>query len=147
MVYSSELGVVAALKANSTTGVVSTFPRQWTTNGCFYTPTATTVANVAASTVAKCRWSRAGRIVYVEGSIQIDPTNTATLTQLRFSLPVPSTFAATTDLSGTLSGVPSNHAGRIEADTATGTAVLSYTPTDVSNQTVAFSFSYAVMPF
>ena len=147
MVYSSELGVVAALKANSTTGVVSTFPRQWTTNGCFYTPTATTVANVAASTVAKCRWSRAGRIVYVEGSIQIDPTTTATLTQLRLSLPVPSTFTATTDLSGTFSGVPSNHAGRIESDTATGTAVLSYTPTDVTNQTVAFSFSYTVMPF
>ena len=147
MVYSSELGVVAALKANSTTGVVSTFPRLWTANGCFYTPTATTVANVAASTVAKCRWSRAGRIVYVEGSIQIDPTTTATLTQLRLSLPVPSTFTATTDLSGTFAGAPANHAGSIAADVATGSALLSYTPVDVTNQTVAFSFSYAVMPF
>lgn len=145
MAYSSELGVAAALKANSTTGVVSTFPRLWTTNGCFHTPTATTVANVAASTVAKCRWSRAGRIVHVEGSIQIDPTTT--LTQLRLSLPVPSTFTATTDLSGTFSGVPSNHTGSISADTATGTALLSYTPTDVTNQTVAFAFSYAVLPF
>jgi len=147
MAYAPELGVVASLKTNSTTGVVSTFPRQWTANGCFFTPAATTVANVAAVVPSRCRWSRQGRIVYVEGSIQIDPTTTATLTQLRLSLPTPSTFTSTTDISGTFSGVPSNHAGSIAADTATGTALLSYTPTDVTNQTVAFSFSYAVMPF
>ena len=147
MAYSPELGIVATLKTNSTTGVVSTFPRQWTTNGGFYTPAATMVANIAAVLPSKCRWSRKGRVVYVEGSIQIDPTTTATLTQLRLSLPTPSAFTATTDLSGTFSGVPANHAGIIAADVATGTALLSYTPTDVTNQTVAFSFSYTVMPF
>jgi hypothetical protein len=145
--YSPELGIIAAINKNSTAATTSCYPRQWTANGCFYTPAATMVANIAAVVPSRCRWSRQGRVVYAEGSIQIDPTTTATLTQLRLSLPVPSTFIATTDLSGTFSGAPANHAGSIAADTATGTALLSYTPTDVTNQTVAFSFSYAVMPF
>ena len=147
--WSPELGVFcfSAITSSTTTALTSVYPKKWTTNGGFYKPVATSVSNVAASTVARCRWSRQGRVVYVEGAIQIDPTTTATLTQLRLSLPVPSTFTATTDLSGTFSGVPSNHAGSISADTGTGTALLSYTPTDVTNQTVAFAFSYAVLPF
>ena len=145
--YSPELGIIAAINKNSTAAMTSCYPRQWTANGCFYTPAATVVANIAAVVLSRCRWSRQGRVVYVEGAIQIDPTTTATLTQLRLPLPVPSTFTATTDLSGTFSGVPSNHTGSIAADTSTGTALLSYTPTDVTNQTVAFAFSYAVLPF
>lgn len=57
-----------------------------------YTPTITNGANVDASTAYACQYFRVGNTVTISGKIDIDPTSTATSTDLTISLPIASDF-------------------------------------------------------
>lgn len=111
-----------------------------------YTPTLTNVANLTASTPYACSWFRVGNMVTVSGKADVDPTLTATATQLGISLPVASNFAAQEDCAGTAfaSGIASQGAA-IRADAANDRAEMVWISTDVTNQPMYFIFTYEIL--
>jgi len=111
-----------------------------------YTPTLTNVANLDASTAYPCQYIRIGSVVTVSGKVDIDPTTTATLTQLGISLPVASNIGAQEDCAGVAfaSGIAGQGAA-IRGDAANNRAELAYIAIDVTNQPMYFQFSYEVI--
>lgn len=110
-----------------------------------YTPTLTSVANVAASTAYQSQYMRVGNTVTVSGRLDIDPTATGN-TQLGISLPVASNFGAVEDCAGTAfaSGIAGMGAA-IRADSTNDRAELVYIAVDITNQPLYFTFTYQVI--
>lgn len=111
-----------------------------------YTPTLTNEANLDASTARECQYFRIGNMVVVSGSVSIDPTAPATLTQLGISLPIASNFGANEDCGGaaSASGIAGQCAA-IYADPTNDRARLQLISGDVTNQAMFFTFAYAVI--
>lgn len=111
-----------------------------------YTPTLTNVANLAASTAYQCQYLRLGTTVIVSGKVDVDPTLTATATQLGISLPVASNFGAARDCAGAAaaSGVAGQSAA-IVADAANDRAEMQWRAGDITNQPMYFTFGYQVI--
>lgn len=111
-----------------------------------YTPTLTNVANLAASTAFVCQWCRVGGIVTVSGKVDVDPTLTATATELGISLPVASNFTANQQASGVAAcpGIAGQVAA-IVADTTNDRAAMQWIAGDITNQPMHFIFSYQVL--
>jgi hypothetical protein len=107
-----------------------------------WTPTLTNTANVAASTAYECRFMTHGKRVFCSGRVDIDPTTTLTLTQLRMSLPIASNLGGKNDASGNFTTEGLNETGVIFADAASDTVEFNFTPVDVTNKTRWFNFSY-----
>ena len=118
-----------------------------TLNSGLYTPTLTSVANVAANTAYECQWSRNGDVVTVSGKFQIDPTAGATLTQLGVSLPVASNFTANEQCGGVaFSSEVASLGAAILADAANNRAEVQYISTaDTANRSWWFIFQYRVI--
>jgi hypothetical protein len=111
-----------------------------------YTPTLTNVANLDASTAYQCQWMRVGATVTVSGKVDIDPTVTATLTQLGISLPIASNIGAVEDVGGAAAAtLVVDSAAGIRGDAANNRAELSYLCVDVTNHALHFSFSYRII--
>ena len=114
-----------------------------------YTPTLTSVTNVAASTsTSHFRWFRVGLVVYVSGQIDIDPTAGSTLTSLGITLPVASNLALARQLSGI--AVMDNGTvmtlGRIQGDATNDRAQLDfYSDSGAANRAWQIQFSYVVL--
>lgn len=108
-----------------------------------WTPTLTNTANVAASTAYECRFMTHGKRVFCSGRVDIDPTTTLTLTQLRMSLPIASNLGAKNDAGGVFNteGLVAE-TGVIFADAASDTVEFNWTCVDVTNKTRWFNFSY-----
>lgn len=111
-----------------------------------YTPTLTNVANVAASTAYECQYLRVGNTVTVSGKVDVDPTLTATSTQLGISLPVASNFGTAQDCAGVAfaPGIVSQGAA-ILGDVTNDRAQMQWVAADVTNQAMYFTFSYQVI--
>lgn len=111
-----------------------------------YTPTLTNVANLDSSTAYSCQYLRIGTVVTVSGKVDIDPTLTATSTQLGISLPVASNIANNNECSGTAfaSGVAGQGAS-ILGDATNNRAQLQYISGDVTNQSMYFTFTYRII--
>lgn len=110
-----------------------------------YTPTLTGVANVAASTAYAAQWLRIGNTVLVSGRVDVDPTLTATSTQLGISLPVASNLAAANECAGS-AGCPTiaGQSAAILGDAANNRAQMEWLAGDITNQPMYFVFSYLV---
>lgn len=111
-----------------------------------YTPTLTNVANLDASTAYQCQYLRVGSVVTVSGKVDIDPTLTATSTQLGISLPIGSNIGTAEDCCGTAfsSGIASQGSA-ILGDAANNRAQLQYISTDTTNQAMYFTFTYRII--
>jgi hypothetical protein len=154
----SNLGFRAAGTAFTltTTGAVSTGALTCTTidtgNGALelsrgtYTPTLTNVANMAASTAYQAQYLRVGNTVTVSGKVDVDPTLTATATQLGISLPIASNLGAQEDCAGCAfaSGIASQGAS-VRGDAANNRAEMAWISTDVTNQPMYFTFTYEII--
>ena len=129
-----------------TSGTLATTAQIPTTDSGVYTPTLTNVANLDASTAYECQYMRIGSTVTVSGRVDIDPTLTATSTQLGISLPIASNLGATEDCAGTAfaSGIAGQGAA-ILGDAANNRAQLQFISTDLTNQAMYFSFTYQVI--
>lgn len=110
-----------------------------------YTPTLTNVANVAASTAYQCQYLRVANVVTVSGKVDVDPTTTATVTQLGISLPVTSNLVAAKDLAGTAWFPGIGQGAALLGDATNNRAELNYICGDVTNQSTHFTFSYEVI--
>lgn len=111
-----------------------------------YTPTLTNVANLDASTAHVCQYTRVDSVVTVAGRVDIDPTLTATATQLGISLPIASNFATNDGLAGTaFCNLIANQGAAIYADATNDRAQLEYVAVDVSNKAMFFVFQYLII--
>lgn len=111
-----------------------------------YTPTLINTTNVAASTARLCTYMRIGGTVTVSGQLDIDPTTTLTATLLGISLPIASALTTAFQLGGTASATAiSGMTAGIEADATNDRASLKFIATDVSNQTMCFTFTYQII--
>jgi hypothetical protein len=113
-----------------------------------YTPTITSVTNVAANTAAVCQYMRVGNVVTVSGQVTIDPTAAApTNTEFRMSLPIASNFAATRQACGTFFGfdLGSTQAGSISASTTNDEFVFRYVANDTANRAFQFNATYLII--
>lgn len=111
-----------------------------------YTPTLTSVANVADKTAYQCQYLQVGTTVTVSGRVDIDPTLTATTTQLGISLPVASNFGAAEDCAG-VAFCPSvaTMGAAVVADAANNRAQIEFVSSEITNQPFSFTFSYQVI--
>lgn len=111
-----------------------------------YNPTLTNVANVTASTAYQCQYLRVGNTVVVSGKFDIDPTLTATATQLGISLPIASNIGAAQNCGGVAfaSGIASQGAA-IVGDATNDRAEVQYISTDTTNQPMYFIFQYLII--
>lgn len=111
-----------------------------------YTPTLTNVANLDGSTAFQCQYLRVGNVVTVSGKVSVDPTLTASSTQLGISLPIASNLGTAQNCAGTAfaSGITAQGAA-ILGDAANDRAQMQWISSDVTNQPMYFTFTYLVI--
>jgi hypothetical protein len=112
-----------------------------------YTPTLTNTTNVAASTPHVCQYMRVGDVVTVSGRITIDPTASATASEMGISLPIASDITATTNLGGTgaISTTTSEvSSGGMSGDATNNRALFRFLSGGTASREYFFSFTYLV---
>lgn len=109
-----------------------------------YTPTLTDTTNIDASTAYVCMYFQIGSIVHVSGAVGIDPTATGD-TVLGVSLPIPSNFANSENLAGTVVCNGVDQYGLLFADAANDRATLRFIATDTNDRDFWFTFTYRVI--
>ena len=111
-----------------------------------YTPTLTSVANVASSSVVGARYLRINNITTESFSIVVTPTAGATLTTIGISLGVASNFTGVSDACGTASAIVSGAfvGGTISASIAGDYLVLSFISSGTGAHTFYGSAQYIV---
>ena len=129
---------VSGIVVVSTTGLTDVTSGVWT-------PTSNNIANLTSSTAAEGQYIRVGSVV--TGSIQltVDPTLSATATELELDLPVASDFGATSDASGACGGsdVVSEVAG-IRADATSNEMEVLWVTTSLASHELDCAFSYEI---
>lgn len=110
-----------------------------------YTPTLTDVTNLDASTASECSYLRIGAIVDVACQVTYDPTSAAAL-EIGISLPISSTFSATSDLTGVGIGSEGTvDTVRCLADTSNNRAKCQGNDPATSNHLHMIKFQYKVI--
>ena len=111
-----------------------------------YTPTLSNVANLDASTAFECQYLRVGASVVVSGKVDVDPTLTATSTQLGITIPVASNFGTAQDLGGAAAALAiAGMSAAIFADTTNDRAQMQFISTDINNNSMYFTFMYQIL--
>lgn len=140
---------------SGSTGTLYIYADQWMAVGLgsvtgaisgTYTPTLTTVANLATATTYSCQFMRVENMVTVSGRVDVDPTLTATATSLGISLPIVSDFSVPQDCGGI--ACSPGIAGQVMAilgDATNNRATMAWIAGDITNQTTYFNFTYRVI--
>lgn len=111
-----------------------------------WTATSNSIANLDASSAAEGQYIRVGATVTGSVQLTVDPTLTATSTELELDLPVTSNFGATSDAAGAC-GAP-GIAGMVAAVTADATSnemEVRWVSSDVTSQELDCSWTYQVI--
>lgn len=108
-----------------------------------YTPALTNVANLDGSTASEFQYIRIGNVVGVSGAVHVNPTLTATSTQLGIALPIASNLGAAEDCAGTaFTPAIAGMGAAIIGDTANDRAQMQWVATDVTGQSMYIHFIY-----
>lgn len=111
-----------------------------------YFPTVTSIANLDAVTALSVFYIRIITAVTLWGSVNVNPTAAATLTRLRFTLPVASNFTGAAQAGGT----GGNQADGTEpcvllADAVNDEIEIRFIAVNTSNHTLNFMASYVIL--
>lgn len=110
-----------------------------------YTPTLTNTANLDGSTAYPCQYSRIGNTVTVSGRVDVDPTTTATTTQLGISLPIASNIAGDNQCAGAAFSATFSGAGApIVGDAVNDRATMFWLCNFITNEAMFFIFQYQI---
>jgi len=115
-----------------------------------FTPTATSVGNLDATPIpASAQYLRVGSTVTVSGSVNINPTTTATNTTWRLTLPVASNLANNSEGAGTVSSngaLAAANVGLVRGDAATDEMFFSvyWGSSTVDATDVFYTFTYRI---
>ena len=113
-----------------------------------YTPTLTAVTNVASTTANVFQYYRVGNVVTVSGYIQIDPTTASIDTEVGISLPIASTFGATSRCGGAGGCIVAGAFGEgatLAGDTTNNRARFLCRPSSSALRGWTMSFTYQVV--
>lgn len=114
-----------------------------------YTPTLTNGANVAASTARLATYAMCGRMCFVSGQIDVDPTAGGALTEIDLSLPADLGSVFTTAYqcggSGTFGVEGTGVLIQAKVTGVAGKANMLFTPTATANTTITYSFAYQMI--
>jgi hypothetical protein len=113
-----------------------------------YTPTASGVLNVDATTTYSTAYMRVGNTVTVGGVVGVDATLAAgTDTVFTLSLPVVSNIASTTDLGGAGAAISAGVLAPVAVygNVAGDAAQFEYASISAANLGITFSFSYSIL--
>lgn len=104
------------------------------------------VSNLDTVTGFQCQYLRLGNTITVSGKIEVNPTLTATVTQVDLNLPVASNFGAEEDCGGVaFARSVAGQGAEIYAEITGNKARMQWTSTDVTNQPMSFTFTYRVI--
>jgi hypothetical protein len=106
-----------------------------------YTPTLTNTTNIAASTAYTTHYTVIGDMVTVWGTVDIDATAAATITEMGMSLPFAAGISQIYDLAGT-AAFEDNTSVQIKGDNSNGRAMFRFTPQTNTNNKYSFQFTY-----
>lgn len=147
-IFSTADGRLYGTALHNNAGAVTGTTNQYIASGT-YTPTLTSVANIASSSAVQCQWIRVGNVVHVSGWFNVTATAAApTSTVIAASLPIASNLAASENLAGvgafnTSSGV--TQYATIGADTVNDRATVSYEANSAAGTTCIFTFTYLIL--
>lgn len=110
-----------------------------------YTPTLTSVTNIASSTAYSTHYCRIGDMVIVTGRILIDPTASGTATEIGMSLPIASNLTANNELGGAGIARTSDAVYAIYGDTANNRAHFEGVPSTLAQHFAYFTLGYRVI--
>lgn len=110
-----------------------------------YTPTLTLGTNAAAATLHAAFYIRAGSIVVVFVSLDLDPTTGGSATTLGISLPVASNIGSVNDAIGIVYDASGPSIGYIVGDSANDRASLGIIPSGSTNAACSIIFGYRVI--
>lgn len=109
-----------------------------------YTPTLTNTTNITGSSAYQAQYMRVGNVVTVSGKVDIDPTTTATVAELRMTLPIASSMGA----DNLCAGVATNNGGKtariLGLISATGQARL-VTSNDIDDVNRGWQYTYTYL--
>jgi lysophospholipase L1-like esterase len=126
------------MRVTSSTGAIS-YVDTIKTNS--YTPTLTNTTNIAASTAYTTYYTVVGDMVTVWGTVDIDATAAATITEMGMSLPFAAGISQIYDLAGT-AAFEDNTSVQIKGDNSNGRAMFRFTPQTNTNNKYSFQFTY-----
>jgi hypothetical protein len=111
-----------------------------------YTPSATSITNIASSTPRKSNWSRVGNIVTVAGSVTITTTANG-LTNLGLSLPIASNFGTIYEAAGNVIATTTNaHYGVVYSNVANNYVVIEFAHSGAAGaDDFYYTYSYEVI--
>lgn len=109
-----------------------------------WTPTLSSIANVASTTAYLCRYSRIGDTVTISGVVDVDPTAADTTTTFDLSLPVASGFTLITDANGAFNTASASRGGIIYANATDDRLRFTFTPQLSSALQLYFTGMYVV---
>lgn len=110
-----------------------------------YTPTLFNVANLTGSSANLAQYMRVGSVVTVSGSVAIDPTLTATQTQLGISLPIASNISDPTSVGGTaFCPTIAAQGAAVLGDATNNRAEMDWIAADVTSQNMYYTFTYRI---
>ena len=111
-----------------------------------YTPTLTSVGNVASSSAYECQYMRVGSVVTVSGQIEVAPTSgSSTTTNIGISLPIASNIASSNQCCGTSVSSSATMHGFISGDSTNNRANLSFLASATDSLFWRFSFTYLIV--
>lgn len=111
-----------------------------------YTPTLTSVTNIDSTVAYQCQYSRTRSVVTVSGSLKINPTNTASDTEVGISLPIASNFADAWNCGGTAFSIHVAGMGAgIYGDTTNDRASVKFVSSDTGSEEWFFTFTYLII--
>lgn len=141
-------GRIYGTALHNNAGSVTGTANQYIASGT-YTPTLFNTTNVASSAADAFQWVRVGNVVTVSGNLDIDPTAASTQTVLGISLPIASSIAALTQVSGLGSrntSTTANLTGAIVGDGTNDRAQFAFfNDTDTANRSFSVHFTYIVV--
>lgn len=141
----NETGLPYGTALHNNPGAVTGTTNQYIASGT-YTPTLSNLSNIAATSVAGFKWTRVGNIVSVVGQITGTVSGSGVNTSIRCTLPIPSTLAATSDLTGVVTGTSTQPAaGWITGHVASGSATIAWRTTSSGAEIGFVSFSYEIL--
>lgn len=112
-----------------------------------WTPTSNNITNLVSSSAAEGQYIRVGSVVTGSLQLTVDPTLSATATELELDLPVASNFGATSDAAGACGGSDvASEVAEVRADTTSDEMEVTWVTTSLASHEIACSFSYQVIP-
>lgn len=143
---SNVTGTLSVASGGTNQSNLADFFTSFTFAATTYSPNLFNVANLTGSTAYTAQYLRTGNTVMVAGTVDVDPTLTATATELGISLPVASAITARNQLGGTaFAPAIAGLGAAILGDATNDRASMQWVASDPNSQPMYYIFTYTIL--